>query len=106
MREVEDAHQPVDQREAGGDQEVERAEAEAGDGEKDERAHAGVPHAEHAVHHRLVREQLLRGPDVDDAAGVEHDRVACDALDDSEVLLDEQHRRELARRVRARRRPA
>ena len=45
--------------------------------------------------HRLVREQLLGRTDVDDAAGVEHHRVAGDALHNAEILLDEQHGREL-----------
>jgi hypothetical protein len=40
--------------------------------------------------HRFVGEQLLRRPDVHDPSGIEHDRVARDALHDAEVLLDEQ----------------
>ena len=43
----------------------------------------------------LVVEQLTSRPDVHDAAGVEHDGVARDALYDAKVLLDEQHGREL-----------
>src|SRR5512146_1030131 len=42
-----------------------------------------------------VGEQVGRGAGVDDAAGVEHDRVAGDAPHHSEVLLHEQHRRQL-----------
>ena len=40
---------------------------------------------------RLVVQQLASRPDVHDAAGVEHDRIARDALHDAEVLLDEQN---------------
>ena len=43
MGEVEDAHQPVDEREARGDQEVEGAEPEASDREQDEGAHCAPP---------------------------------------------------------------
>ena len=50
---------------------------------------------DHSLHHRLVGEELLRGAGVDDASGVEHDGVARDPRDDSEVLLDEQDRRQL-----------
>jgi len=39
VREVEHAHEPIDQGEPRGDQEVHRAEAEAGDREQDERLH-------------------------------------------------------------------
>ena len=40
--------------------------------------------------------ELLRRPGVHDAALVEHDDVARDRRDDAEVLLDEQHGRQLA----------
>ena len=60
MREVEDAHQPVDEREPGGDQEVHRAEPEAGDREQEERAHACHPDAEQPLDELGLREQLLR----------------------------------------------
>ena len=42
-----------------------------------------------------VAEQLARRARVDDAAAVEHDDLLRDARDDGEVLLDEQHGREL-----------
>ena len=92
--EVEDAHEPVDERQAGRDQEVHRAEAEAGDREQDERAHA-CAHAQQPLDELRLREQLLRVARVHDAALVEHDRVARDPPHDAEVLLDEQDGRQL-----------
>ena len=47
------------------------------------------------MHHRPVVEQLLGGADVHDPTRVEDDRVARDTAHDAEVLLDEQHRRQL-----------
>ena len=95
MREVEDAHQAVDERQAGGDQEVHRAEAEARDGQQDERAHACDPTLRQLLDELGLLEQLLRVARVHDAALVEHDRVVRDAAHDAEVLLDEQDGREL-----------
>ena len=43
VREVEDAHQPVDERQPGGDEEVHRAEPEPRDREQDERAQCPAP---------------------------------------------------------------
>ena len=43
VREVEDAHQPVDERQAGGDEEVHRAEPEPRDREQDECAQCPAP---------------------------------------------------------------
>ena len=92
MGEVQHAHQPVDQRQPGGDQEVHRTQAEAGDREEEEGAH---PTPSRRWIRGLSSSSSPRRPDVHDAARVEHDRVAGDALHDAEVLLDEQHRRQL-----------
>ena len=47
------------------------------------------------MHHRLVGEELLGRADVHDLARVEDDGVSRDPLDDSEILFDEQHGRQL-----------
>ena len=79
VREVEHAHQPVDERQAGRDQEVHRPEPEPGDREQDEGAHVGWPplpwHAEQRPHPLRVGEQLRGRAGVHDAARVEHDDV-------------------------------
>ena len=51
--------------------------------------------AEQAAHVVGVGEELRRRAGVDDLPRVEHDDVAGEALDDGEVLLDEQHGRQL-----------
>src|SRR2546422_269243 len=51
--------------------------------------------AEQAAHELGLREQLLGIALVDDASLVEHDDVARQPAHDSEVLLDEQYRRQL-----------
>ena len=88
VREVEDAHHAVDQREPGRDQEVHRAQTEAGDEEKDRWCSSCVPHSEVPVYEGLVVEV---GDDacVHDAPLVEHDDRARELADDAEVLLDQ-----------------
>ena len=53
--------------------------------------------AEQAPHERVVGQQRLHRPGVDDAALVEHHGVAREALHDAEVLLDEDDRGDLRR---------
>ena len=94
MREVEDAHQPVDQREPGGDR---KYIAPSPSPVIVSRTNVLMPHQLRAVRWTigLSASSSLRRADVHDAPGVEHDRVARDPLHDAEVLLDEQHGRQL-----------
>ncbi len=106
VREVEDAHQPVDERQPGGDEEVHRAEPEARDREQDQRAQCPAPCTPRSCWTRSgVGEQLLGRAFVHDPAAVEDDDVLCHALADAEVLLHEQDRSSARPPARARRRP-
>ena len=96
--EVEDAHQPVDERETRGDEEVHRAEAEPVIVKQDERAQCRASvDAEQPPDVLRVGEELRCRAGVDDAAAVEDDDVAREPLHDGEVLLDEHDRRQLGR---------
>src|SRR5919108_542272 len=54
-------------------------------------------HPQEAPHLGQILEERLRRADVDDATLVEDDGVAREAMDDAEVLLDQQDRRNLGR---------
>ncbi len=95
VREVQHAHQPVDQGEAARDEEVQRTEAEAGDEQEQDGAHAASSvgrDAEVAVHEIGV-EELGGGAGVDHAAAREDDDGVREGAHDLQVLLDEQHGR-------------
>ena len=62
VSEVEHAHQAVDQRQAGADQEVHRPEPEPGDRQQDERAHRGLRHARRAARAPAPGRRAARRP--------------------------------------------
>ena len=99
MGEVEHAHQAVDERQPGRDEEVHRGEPEAGDREEDERLHQAA--APETPRYRCTcaasSSKRSRRAGVDHATLVEHDRVPREAVDDVEVLLDEDDRCDLGR---------
>ena len=108
MREVQHVHEPVDEAQAGRDEEVEGAESDAGDQGEDEHAHAepsspaarrrslGV-HAEQPPREVVVVEDLAGDAGVHDAPAADHDRAVGEPAHDLEVLLDEQDRDDLGR---------
>ena len=100
--EVEDAHQPVDQRQPRGDEEVHRAEPETRDREQDEGAQCAPPWtpSSRRTCSGSARSSCGRAL-VDDAAAVEDDDVLREALHDAEVLLDEQRSSSARPRARA-----
>ena len=96
VREVEDAHQAVDERQPRGDEEVHRPQPEAGDRQEDEGAQCPPPWTPSSRRTCSGSESSsAAGPGVDDPAAVEDDDVACEALHHRQVLLDEQDRGQL-----------
>ena len=94
VREVEDAHEPVDEREPGRDQEVHRAEAEAGDGEQHERAHA-CPTLSSCFTSSGCASSSFASPVYTTRPWSSTTALRAIRRTTPEVLLDEQHRRQL-----------